>query len=329
MARSRGIGRRLEAVVVLGASAALRALPLPARLAFGRRVGALFHAADRNHRELARRNIRAALGVPEAEAARIARETFLFFGRAFTEVLSLPAYIPRIEEFVEIEGFEHLQAAHARGRGVLVSSAHIGNWEFAGIRQCRAGIPLDYISRPLDNPWLYDRLIAWRTSGGVHTHEKYGAVRSAMKTLREGRTLAFTIDQDMKIRPRVFVPFFGRPASTTVTMAHLSLRMNAPIVPAYTIPRPDGRYLLRYAPAIEPPQGGDLDARAKTLTAEATRVLEAQIRETPWSWLWLHNRWKSKPEPGEFAGEAAGGAAGESAGGAAGESAGGSVGEDG
>lgn len=300
MTGSRSVGRRLEAAVVLGASAALRHVPRGVRIGFGRGVGALLHRADRRHRELARRNIAAALGVGDAAAARIARETFLFFGRAFAEVLALPAYIgPRLEETVEIEGLEHLARAHALGRGVIAYSGHIGNWELAALRQSRAGFPLDYVVRPLDNPWLEERLSSWRRLGGGVTHGKHGAVRQALRTLREGRSLAFMIDQNMSFPPHIFVPFFGRPAATTPTLAHLALRTGAPVVPAWTVPRPGGRYVLRILPALHVPQSGDLEQRVYELTETATRLLEGWIRAEPASWLWLHDRWKTQPGPAD------------------------------
>ncbi|MCE5246308.1 lysophospholipid acyltransferase family protein [bacterium] len=300
MAQSRSVGRRIEAAAVLSTAAIVRRLPLRARIGFGEAVGSLLHAVDRRHRELARTNIALSLGVGADEAARIARRTFRCLGRGFAETLTMSYYRgAALERAVEVEGVEHLRAAYALGKGVVVCSGHIGNWELAGLRQCQLGVPMDYISRPLDNPWLYDRLLQWREAGGVFTHAKHGAVRSALKTLKAGRTLAFVIDQNMTSPPRIFVPFFGRAAATTPTMAHLSLRTGAPIVPAYTIPRDDGTYLLRYLPAIAVPETGDEDAKVRAITLEATRLLEEWIRACPHSWLWLHDRWKTRPGPGE------------------------------
>lgn len=297
MGQSYGWGRRVEAGVMLAVSGLLRALPVRLRVGLGRAIGRIAHRLDRKHRDLARDNIRRALGCSEDDAARIARRTFEFFGRAFAESLAMPAYLgERLERMVKVEGLEHLAAAAARGKGVIICSAHIGNWELAGLRQSRAGFPIDYISRPLDNPWLYAKLIAWREAGGVHTHTKHGAVRSAMKTLREGRSLAFVIDQNMTIPPRIFVPFFGRLAATPLTMAHLALRVGSAVVPAWTEPHADGTYTLRYLPEIVPGEG-TFDEQVAQLTLAATRVVEGWIRKRPESWLWLHDRWKTRPGP--------------------------------
>ena len=300
MARSYGPGRRAEAVVLLGISGLLQRAPTRMRIGFGHALGEIAHRADRRHRELARANLVAALGVGADEAARITRRTFRFFGRVLAETLAMPAYLGEAcDRAVRVVDVEHLARAFARGRGVLVCSAHIGNWELAGLRQCRAGFPMDYISRPLDNPWLYDRLVAWRAQGGIRTHEKHGAARSMMKTLREGRSLAFVVDQNMTSPPRLFVPFFGRAAATPPTMAHLALRLEVPVVPAWTYPEADGTYTLQYLPEIEPPAAGTFDERVYALTLAATRHVEDWVRAHPDTWIWLHDRWKTRPGPGE------------------------------
>lgn len=299
-----GFARRtlkLQAGAILALSSRLQRVSVGRRVAVGRLLGTLAHALGSGRRALARRNLREALGVDESSARRIALGAFRHFGRVFAECLAMPAYQgDSLDQIVHVEGAEHLLAAHARGSGVIVCSGHIGNWELAGLRQIRLGVPIDYISRPLTNRWLYEQLLSWREAGGVHTHDKHGAVRSAVKVLREGRSLAFVIDQNMIAPPRIFVPFFGRLASTSTTLGHLALRLGAAVVPAYTIPAPDGTYTLRYLPELTPPPDGPLEQRIRELTLRATQLLEQWIRERPDSWLWLHNRWKSQPGPGEI-----------------------------
>jgi KDO2-lipid IV(A) lauroyltransferase len=292
--------RRIEAAALLSLSAPLQRVSVKRRLAVGRLLGDFAHAAGRGRRALSIRNMRWALGVDERRARRLTRGVFRHFGRVLVECLAYPAYIgERLEEFFQIEGIEHLLGALDRGRGVIVCSAHIGNWELAGARQNRAGVPTDYIARPLANRWLYEHLEKGRAAGGSRSHDKHGAVRSAMKVLREGRALAFMIDQNMTGIPRVFVPFFGRLASTSPALGHLSLRIGAAIVPAYTVPHANGTYTFRYLPELTVSPEGDLDERVWRLTADMTRLVEDWVRERPDTWLWLHNRWKTQPGPGE------------------------------
>lgn len=285
---------------MLPLAAGLRALPPRGRVLAGRALGRLLHALDRHHRRLARRNLVERLRLDDRTAARTAREVFAHFGRTAAEVLALPAYArPGCERLFEIEGLEHLQEAHAAGRGVLVFSAHFGNWELVAQRQALAGIPLDFIARPLDNPWLERAFTRWREQAGNRVLGKHGALRGAVRSLREGRAVAILIDQNVRTPPRLFLPFLGRTASVTPTLARLAVRLGAAAVPVRSTPRADGGYRIVYLPPLKPLPTGDEDERVRELTARASALIEQWIRERPELWLWLHDRWKSQPEPGE------------------------------
>lgn len=179
-------------------------------------------------------------------------------------------------------------------------SAHFGNWELAALRQALAGVPLDLVARPLDNPWLDDAFNRWREAAGNRVLAKHGALRSVVRSLREGRPVAILVDQDIRGTPQVFVPFFGKPAATTSTMGELAVRTGAAVVPVVSFPRPDGGYRIVYQPEIEIPSAGTHEERAYAVTERATAIVEGWVREDPASWLWLHKRWKTRP-PGETA----------------------------
>ncbi|MBP7147397.1 MAG: lysophospholipid acyltransferase family protein [Acidobacteria bacterium] len=300
MAESRGPLRRLEAGVLLPLAALLRRLGPRRRVAIGRRLGLLVHRVDAGHREVARRNLRQALGLDEVEAARLAREVFAHFGRVLAECLALPAYAaPGAAALFEVEGLEHLARAHARGRGVIVVSAHFGNWELIGVRQALAGYPMDFIARPLDNPWMEAALRKWREQVGNRVLGKHGALRQGLRTLREGRALAFMVDQSMRVPPRLFVPFFGRHAPVSPAMGHLAARTGAAVVPVVSFPRDDGGYRIVYEPELVAAPGSDPENAARELMRRATARVEDWVRQQPQAWLWMHDRWKWPPHPGE------------------------------
>ncbi|RMF76340.1 MAG: hypothetical protein D6738_01640 [Acidobacteria bacterium] len=292
--------RRLEALVLLGLAGVLRRAEPRRRARIGRRIGGLAWRLAGSRRRLAEDNVAAALGLPADEAAAVAREAFRHSGRILAECLAMPAYArPHERRLFDVRGLGHLAAAHAEGRGVIVFSAHYGNWELVAQQQALAGYPLDLIARPLDNPYLERRFRRWREQCGNRVLGKHGVLRRAVATLRAGRALAILIDQNATARPRLFVPFLGRPAATTPTLGRLAVRLGAPVVPVVSRPRDDGGYRIDYHPPLGAPSGLDDEARARWLTLEATRMIERWIREEPGCWMWMHDRWKSRPEPDE------------------------------
>jgi KDO2-lipid IV(A) lauroyltransferase len=168
--------------------------------------------------------------------------------------------------------------------------------------QGHLGLPLVLITRPLDNPALERLLAGVRSRSGNRVVHKRNAVREMVRALREGLGVAIVIDQDAG-RDGLFVPFFGRPASTTPTLARIALRTGAAVVPSFSVPRDDGTYDVHYGPPVEVDRSDDIDADATRLTAACTAIIESWVRRHPEHWFWMHRRWKTAPpaEPAAFA----------------------------
>ncbi len=298
-----GLLRRLEAGLLLPLGLALKPLPVPARIAIGSAIGRAGYLLAARRRRLAIENVRRALGLDPREARRVARRAFRHFGRVFVECVTLPSYATeRAARRFDVEGFEHFLRAHERGRGVIVFSAHFGNWELAAMRQAVAGYPMDFIARPLDNPWLERAFTRWRELAGNRVLGKRGVLRRSLAGLRSGRSLAILIDQNVNAPPRLFLPFLGRPASVTPTLGHLAVRVGPPVVPLVTYAEPRGRYRIVYGPELTVPQEGSMEERVDAVTREALALIEGWIRARPEQWLWLHDRWKSGPADEEAPG---------------------------
>jgi KDO2-lipid IV(A) lauroyltransferase len=180
---------------------------------------------------------------------------------------------------------------------VVSSIAHLGNWELQGVATPPLIGPSAVIARPLDNPALDKRLVAFRTSTGNVVIYKQKALAQILKTLREGRLVAIMLDQNVQAKDGIFVRFFGRPACTTTVAAALAIKTGCPIVPARCVRRPDGRYRMAYGPLVEWTASGRRDEDIAALTQQLTSVIEGWVRETPEQWLWLHRRWKTQPSP--------------------------------
>jgi KDO2-lipid IV(A) lauroyltransferase len=288
--------RAVEVALVEAAFILARILPRRALLAVGSAVGALAGRLDRRHNTIARDNLRAAFGdtLEEAERERILRTCWRHFGKITFDALAFPKLDQQsLGSILKVEGLANARQALARGKGALVFSAHFGHWEAGACAMGLLGIPFAVIARPLDNEALDRKLTRLRSGTGNAVIPKRRAVRETMRALGRGAGVAILIDQDAGA-DGVFVPYFGRLASTTPTLALLALRTDAPIVPVQAKVEKDGTITVRIEPIVEVRATGDRDADVVRVTAECTAIVERWTRSAPEQWLWMHRRWKTR-----------------------------------
>lgn len=284
--------------LVVGLAKLVSRLPASWAYALGEGAGRLACRLDRRHRTIAAQNLAAAFPgrYGPAELDRLAVAVFENLGRTAVDVARSDRLLfESASTAVTWEGDEHLVAARARGKGVLLVSAHLGPWELIPPVWALHDQPVHFVARPLDNPHLDDLLTAWRERGGNRVIRKREAVHAIVPLLRQGATVGMLIDQHIDERDGIVVPFFGRPASTTAAPALVALRTGAAAVPA-TITRQlqRGRYRIRIGAEIPVRRSGDLRADIAENTARFSAAVEAMIREKPEQWLWVHRRWKTR-----------------------------------
>ena len=272
-------------------------LPPAAGRAIGRRIGDLLWWLLPGRRRRALDNIRLSIGreMTPREIERLGRGSFQHVGMNLIEACR---YFLRPTEVmlsqVHVEGVEHLRSAAARGRGVLVLTAHYGNWELLAAAHGLSGLPLSIVIRPLDHPVLDELAARFRRRSGAELIVKRRAAREVLQALRRGRMVGILLDQNATRAEGVFVPFFGVAASTSKGLAVLALRTDAPVVPVFLRRMADGRHCMDVSPPLMPPSDGDVLA----YTATFNRVIEEAIRRAPEQWLWMHARWRTRPPEG-------------------------------
>jgi Kdo2-lipid IVA lauroyltransferase/acyltransferase len=250
-------------------------------------------------RRVGMRNL--ALALPETsrhERARILRGVFTSLGRQLAELCLFPKYTKEnVGKVVVYDGFENFERALARGKGVLFLTAHLGAWELSAFSHSLQGHPLKIVMRPLDNIYLDRLLRQYRTMHGNETVDKDDFVRGLLSAMKNGETVGILMDTNMTPPQGVFVDFFGIPACTASGLARIALRTDASVVPGFTVWDPVLRkYRLRFDPAVTLIRTGNDDADAVTNTGLFTKIIEDYVRRYPDQWLWVHRRWKTRPE---------------------------------
>jgi len=259
----------------------------------GRVLGRAWHLLDPGHRRVAREN--AARAFPEWTRDRVAdlvRRNFEHLGGTAVESLGL-AHTDRREllEHCRFEGLEHLDAALAQKRGALVLTAHLGNWELAGLAMAAKGYPFFAVGRRQANPLIDARVTRLRESfGGTLIHHRE-AVRPVLRALRAGALVAFLMDQRALSREAVPSRFFGQPVATNQGLALLALKSGAPVVPGFD-ERVEGRHVIRMHPALRPPLEGTRQEQVRAYTECLDEAIEAAVRRCPEQWFWVHRRWR-------------------------------------
>ncbi len=256
-------------------------------------------------RRIGRRNLEIAF--PEkslSERDEILAGTFNNLGRVLGELSQFRKFTrEKLAGMIDFELDEESKKLYERnkteGRGVLITTGHLGNWEMLVLGFAALYEPISYLARPLDNPKIDEMLNRLRTRFGNRPINKTNSAMLAIKILREGGILGMLSDVNAHPKEGVFVPFFGVPACTLSGAAMLAIRANAFIFPTFCVwDKAVKRYRFVHGPLLEPSNTGDRKQDIIATTAAYTAEIEKIIRQYPDQWMWIHRRWKTRP-PGE------------------------------
>jgi len=267
----------------------------PTALAYGiaRIYARLLDGALPRLRQVACRNL--SLALPELGAARH-REIVDGVFRSIARVLVAFAKFPAIRRqnvtgWIRCEGLEYVEQALQQGRGVLFATAHLGNWELSAYAYALLAAPMQVVVRPLDNPPIDALVERRRALSGNRTIGKREYARAILKALAANQAVGILVDQNSAADAGVFVDFFGVKACAGVGFAKLAARSGAAVIPGFAVwEESEKRYVLRFRPPV--PMTGDPARDTQAVQSE----LEQAIREHPEQWLWIHRRWKTRPE---------------------------------
>lgn len=246
-------------------------------------------------RQVTLSNLRAAL--PELsgrDRRRIARGAYRTMLHGVLEAVAAVRYSQaELDRIVRTSNWPLVERALAAGHGLIVATAHFGSWELLGEVVCRRGTPVNVVAKPLKGAFNA-QVVQARLAAGVKLIAPKGSIKGCAEALARNEMVCLLIDQSIAKSRGVFVPFFGRPASTTPAASLLARRTGAPVFVAMAHWEGDTLALEIEGP-FPFPSTGDAQADLVAHTATLTAAIERQIRRHPEQWLWLHRRWKESP----------------------------------
>jgi KDO2-lipid IV(A) lauroyltransferase len=288
---------RLEYWATRAAVAGLRLIGWRASSWVGGQLGRLAYRPLGIRAGVVERQIAAAFpALSPAQVRELAGRSYESLGRTSIEIACLPGttradILARMER---VEGWEHVDTAFAGGKGIILVSGHLGNWEFIGAYIAARGVHVEGVARGMANPVFEAYVTRTRESLGMTVIRDRDAVRRAPRALRENRMVGFVSDHDALGLASTFVPFFGRPAKTPRGPAVFALRYGTPMLFLAMTRQPSGRYLLQIEPVVVEPTG-DKEQDVDAIVLRFTQMLEVKVRQYPDQYFWQHRRWRRQP----------------------------------
>lgn len=274
---------------------ALRLVPLPVASAAAHFATRLLDIAFPRLRRVARTNLAFAFTeLDPAQRERIIDGVFESIARMLVAIARFPSLNSKnIRDWISYDGLDNYLSAKSKGRGVLIATAHLGNWELSAFAHALMTEPMSVMIRPLDNSLIDDLVENRRTLSGNRLIYKRDAARAVIKALKRNEAVGILIDQNTSISEGIFVNFFGKLACAGAAFAKLAQHTGAAVVPGFALWNESAqRYVLRFCPQIQMTGDESVD------TQRIHSMLEETIRQHPDQWMWIHRRWKTRP-PGE------------------------------
>jgi KDO2-lipid IV(A) lauroyltransferase len=282
-------------------STALHSLPIETNLRAARHVADFAYRVDRKHRERALANLgRAMPDLSPRQREKIARESMQELAMFFVETMFTTRKV-RIDTWarhIELGGRlgETVGLLMKRNQGLIMLTAHYGNFEILGYLLATLGFPTASVARPLDNPYISEWIFGVREKMGQRIIVKKGATEEVTDELDKNGVVSFVADQNAGSKG-IFVDFFGRKASTYKSIGLVAMTYNVPVVIGYAKRLSDRfQFYCGVEDIIYPDEWKDQDDPLRYITQRYTAAIESFVRKDPAQYWWVHRRWKTRPK---------------------------------
>lgn len=282
--------------------------PLPPRMGYwvARRAGGLLYRWSPNLREILAHNLRHVLGqdADEAQVEALVRQACVNIAKGHYELFRVSRLTSEeILDLVQLEGLDRMQDALARGQGVIVVTAHLGNVDLVGQVPLAHGLPMSGAAWHLQPERLFRYTLKLRQSHGLRLFPTDGPMWGLRRALKRGEFIGLPLDRDFAENSRM-VSFFGQPTRLPIGPARLSRRTGAPLLPAFVERLPDDTFRVHIEPALDVPHTDDAEADVATAMEKVVGIMEHYISQHPEQWLVAAPVWPMSAS--ETAGESSG-----------------------
>ncbi|MDF2636219.1 MAG: lipid biosynthesis acyltransferase [Pelosinus sp.] len=269
-------------------------LPYKGVLWLGEILGKLYYRIAARQRRRALQQMQESLGISLETAEKHISSLFIKLGQTFLEMLYMPVLNREtMDQYVTIENRHYLAEAVEQGRGVVLLTAHIGNWEWLGAFLAMNDFPMAAVIKRQPNDQHTRILNEYRELVGIEIFARGTAeLVSAARALKSGKVLGFLADQDAGTSG-LFMEFLGKMASTPTGPTLFAKKFNAPVVPAFIVRRPEGGHKVILLESFYYEDTGNEIEDTYNMTSKMSKIIEQTIRQYPDEWLWFQKRWNT------------------------------------
>ncbi len=294
----KSLGRFWGWIGLLSCSLIVKVMPASLLYGFARMIAAIGYCCVGKLRRIALESLSIAFGKEKtpAEIRQIARGCVVYMAKSAVELLYLMDHPALLKKRVAFEGEQHLKQALSAGKGVILVSAHFGNFPLMLIKFGLEGYTVSGIMRPMRDKRVEDFFLKKRHRLNVKTiysQPRTTCVNNSIAALRRNELIFIPIDQNFGTAG-VFVDFFGRKAATATGPVVLAQRTKAALLPCFMVRQPDDTHKIIFEPPIQVEEGSDPQETIRINIQRLTNIIEVYIRRYPLEWGWIHRRWKSQ-----------------------------------
>jgi KDO2-lipid IV(A) lauroyltransferase len=298
--RIKSIRRKIQWCLLLCLIIVTRRLVVCLPEAFAYRMGdilaGIWYRCAKKNRMRSEQNLKTAFPHwrPE-ERKRTAQAVFQHLSRSAIELFRFYGGKYELQNYIYFHNLDRLRRALDMGKGVIVISAHLGNWELLACAASAMGFPMRVVANRIRNPQIDRLLNRSRAAAGVATIFRDESIVRMLRLLRDKKVLAILMDQDSHY-DGIFVNHFDKPTYAARGPAILTLASGAPIIPVFIAREADGHHSIYVEEPVAVNASGDREQKIKHITQCCMDVVEHYIRQFPDQWVWMHQRWKTRPK---------------------------------